>query len=293
MRFCLDHYKAFFQKHLHISREEEEREEDKERSNDTASRVKSIGGVLFWGENDVEQKRRRKSDDDDDERRRMGSTCRFMYDRLEIEAIETRCGVELESDGSECDLAGRLARERVGERGRKSGEYEKSVEQYTAAIAGARKDKTLWRNERRHGCRSERLEAIHDSVKAVELDEKDAKSWYRLGTSLMANHEYLKAACKLNTRAGSDAGEQRYRRTSAAREMYEEERKRKEREEKAVRRDLALRLRKARREDRNQETINQWKQTLGWTGLGRGDCWRPTFLPIARSIENRLREIHG
>ena len=59
-------------------------------------------------------------------------------------------------------------------------------------------------------------------------------------------------------------------RLAAARGMYEEERKRKEREERSLRRDLALRLRKARREDRNQETINQWKQNAGWARLGRG-----------------------
>ena len=51
-----------------------------------------------------------------------------------------------------------------------------------------------------------------------------------------------------------------------------------------MRRDLALRLRKARREDRNQETINQWKQTLGGPDWDVEDyAWRPTFLPIARS----------
>jgi len=43
-------------------------------------------------------------------------------------------------------------------------------------------------------------------------------------------------------------------------------------------------LRKARREDRNQETINQWKQTLGGPDWDVEDyAWRPTFLPIARS----------
>ena len=230
-----------------------------------------------------EEEKEKKSDDDDERRNGFDLS---MYDRTEIEAIETRCGVELESvDPKAISLAVSRAKE-LANGFFKSGEYEKSVEQYTAAIAGARKDKTLWRNRAAARLQvGERLEAIHDSVKAVELDEKDAKSWYRLGTSLMANHEYLKAAQALNTAAklmpGSKDIEERL---AAARGMYEEERKRKEREERSLRRDLALRLRKARREDRNQETINQWKQTLGGPDWDVEDyAWRPTFLPIARS----------
>ena len=119
----------------------------------------------------------RKSDDDDDERNGFDLS---MYDRTEIEAIETRCGVELESvDPKAISLAVSRAKE-LANGFFKSGKYEKSVEQYTAAIAGARKDKTLWRNRAAARLQvGERLEAIHDSVKAVELDEKDAKSWYR------------------------------------------------------------------------------------------------------------------
>ena len=208
------------------------------------------------------------------------------YDSFEIESIEKTFDLDLKKlDPKAIDLAVKRAKE-LANAHFKNGEYEKSCEQYTTAIAGARKDKTLWRNRAAARLQlGERLEAIHDSVKAVELDEKDAKSWYRLGTSLLANHEYLKAAQSLNTAAklmpeSKDIEE----RLAAAKSMYEEERKRKEKEVKSARRDLALRLRKARREDRNQETINQWKQTLGGPDWDVEDyAWRPTFLPIARS----------
>lgn len=281
-------YKAFHAR-IYLSREEEE--ENDENNDMVVASTGSGGGVPSFDakENDEEQNETRDAAFEMMGKKDEEASSPFdlsSYDRLEIESIEKTFNMELNSiDPNAIEMAVKRAKE-LANVYFKSGEYEKSAEQYTTAIAGARKDKTLWRNRAAARLQiGERLEAIHDSVKAVELDEKDAKSWYRLGTSLMANHEYLKAAQALNTAAklmpGSKDIEERL---AAAKEMYEEERKRKEKEEKTVRRDLALRLRKARREDRNQETINQWKQTLGGPDWDVEDyAWRPTFLPIARS----------
>ena len=208
------------------------------------------------------------------------------YDQEEIAKIEKTAGIKIsELDQKTVSMAVAKAKE-IANKLFKEGRYEEACVQYTCAIAGDRKDKTLFRNRAAARLQlGERVEAAEDAVKAVELDEKDAKSWYRLGTALLQNHEYLKAAQALNSAdrlmpKSADILE----RLEFAKKMYEDERKRKEKSAKSARRDLALELRKARRADRDQETINQWKQTLGGPDWGVEDyAWRPTYLPIARS----------
>ena len=111
----------------------------------------SGGGVPFFDakENDEEQNETRDAAFEMMGKKDEEASSPFdlsSYDRLEIESIEKTFNLELNSiDPNAIEMAVKRAKE-LANMYFKSGEYEKSAEQYTTAIAGARKDKTLWRN---------------------------------------------------------------------------------------------------------------------------------------------------
>ena len=120
-------------------REEEENDEN----NDMVASTGSGGGVPSFDakENDVEQNETR-----DEAFKMMGKKDEeashpfdlSSYDRLEIESIEKTFNLELNSiDPNAIEMAVKRAKE-LANMYFKSGEYEKSAEQYTTAIAGAR-----------------------------------------------------------------------------------------------------------------------------------------------------------
>ena len=98
------------------------------------------------------------------------------YDKEEIAKIEKTAGIKIsELDQKTVSMAVAKAKE-IANKLFKEGRYEEACVQYTCAIAGDRKDKTLFRNRAAARLQlGERVEAAEDAVKAVELDEKDAK----------------------------------------------------------------------------------------------------------------------
>ena len=136
-----------------------------------------------------------------------------MYDRTEIEAIEKRW--------RRIGISWIRTRSRWPSRAKelangffKSGEYEKSVEQYTAAIAGARKDKTLWRNRAAARLQvGERLEGIHDSVKAVEVGRERREILVSIRHEFDGQSRVFEGCSSAEYGGKIDAREQRYRRT--------------------------------------------------------------------------------
>ena len=162
VRFCFDFIIKRFTR-IYLSREEEE-EEEEDKSNDTWwSRVPGVAVVfLFLTRRKTTLSKNETSDEafPDDGKEDEEASHPFdlsSYDRLEIESIEKTFNLELNSiDPNVIEMAVKRAKE-LANMYFKSGEYEKSAEQYTTAIAGARgRIRRCGVIERRHGCRSGR-----------------------------------------------------------------------------------------------------------------------------------------
>lgn len=168
----------------------------------------------------------------------------------------------------------------------KAGRMRDAVRMYTQAIAGAPGDATL------HGNRSaaklalgEHDGALLDATRCVELDPEWAKGHYRLGCALACFGEWIAAArsfqrADLLAPGSKDIAE----RLAAATELAAEETGRVVAQVESQRRDLAQRLRCARRADARENILSAWRQqNSGYEWDVEDYEWRPTYLPLMRA----------
>ena len=168
----------------------------------------------------------------------------------------------------------------------KAGRMRDAVRMYTQAIAGAPGDAAL------HGNRSaaklalgEHDGALLDATRCVELDPEWAKGHYRLGCALACFGEWIAAArsfqrADLLAPGSKDIAE----RLAAATELAAEETGRVVAQVESQRRDLAQRLRVARRADARENILSAWRQqNSGYEWDVEDYEWRPTYLPLMRA----------
>ena len=168
----------------------------------------------------------------------------------------------------------------------KAGRMRDAVRMYTQAIAGAPGDAAL------HGNRSaaklalgEHDGALLDATRCVELDPEWAKGHYRLGCALACFGEWIAAArsfqrADLLAPGSKDIAE----RLAAATELAAEETGRVVAQVESQRRDLAQRLRCARRADARENILSAWRQqNSGYEWDVEDYEWRPTYLPLMRA----------
>ena len=174
----------------------------------------------------------------------------------------------------------------AGNRAFASGLHREAARLYTQAIAGAPDDRALHANRSAANLALGDVDAaLRDAARAVAIDPNWPKAHYRLGRALADAGEWIRAAdafARCLELAPDD---------SAARERYEaaeyeasDLRARAAAQVAATRRDLATRLRLARRADARAEAESRWRQTMRGPDWDARDLeWRPTFLPMMRA----------
>ena len=168
----------------------------------------------------------------------------------------------------------------------KAGRMRDAVRMYTQAIAGAPGDAAL------HGNRSaaklalgEHDGALLDATRCVELDPEWAKGHYRLGCALACFGEWIAAARSFQRADALAPGSKDIaERLAAATELAAEETGRVVAQVESQRRDLAQRLRVARRADARENILSAWRQqNSGYEWDVEDYEWRPTYLPLMRA----------
>ena len=205
-----------------------------------------------------------------------------------LAAVEANAGMSLSDVPPEL-LAFAVERsKKAGNEAFVSGNHREAVRLYTQAIAGDPKDRALFSNRSAANLAlGYNDDALSDAVRCVAIDSSWPKAHYRLGVALMAAADWTRAVAALETSdrlAGPGNNRDVAARLSEARERAMDERERSIAQVEATRRDLALRLREARRADDRAAVLAQWKQTMSGPEWDAEDYeWRPTFLPLMRT----------
>ena len=127
--------------------------------------------------------------------------------------------------------------------------------------------------------------ALRDAARAVAIDPNWPKAHYRLGRALADAGEWIRASAAfarcLELAPDDSAARERY---EAAEYEASDLRARAAAQVAATRRDLASRLRDARRADARADAEARWRQTMRGPDWDASDLeWRPTYLPMMRA----------
>ena len=209
-----------------------------------------------------------------------------------LAAIERSADVKL-SDVPAEEIAHLVAiSKKLGNDAFARGRFREAATAYTRAIAGDAKDKALFGNRSAALLEmGEREDALGDALRCVALDATWPKAFYRVGRAcaslgdwVAAHDAYAKCASLARDRGDpSDAGVEHRLAHASHRACALLDRVASSVASK--RRDLAVRLRTARRNDERHAIETQWRQTM--QGPADYDAtayeWRPTFLPLMRT----------
>ena len=201
-------------------------------------------------------------------------------------AIEAESGATLSEFPPELVAHAVDQSRRAGNRAFASGLHREAARLYTQAIAGAPHDRALHANRSAANLALGDVDAaLRDAARAVAIDPDWPKAHYRLGRALADAGEWTRASAAF-ARCVELAPDD-----SAARERYEaaeyeasDLRARAAAQVAATRRDLASRLRDARRADARADVEAGWRQTMRGPDWDASDLeWRPTYLPMMRA----------
>ena len=209
-----------------------------------------------------------------------------------LAAIERSADVKL-SDVPAEEIANLVAiSKKLGNDAFARGRFREAATAYTRAIAGDAKDKALFGNRSAALLEmGEREDALGDALRCVALDATWPKAFYRVGRAcaslgdwVAARDAYAKCASLARNRGDPpDAGVEHRLAHASHRACALLDRVASSVASK--RRDLAVRLRTARRNDERHAIETQWRQTM--QGPADYDAtayeWRPTFLPLMRT----------
>ena len=217
--------------------------------------------------------------------------------------IEQETGLRTE-DLSKGELAFMAERSKAaGNAAFKTKDYRMAIKMYCQAIAADETDATLFANRSATYLAVDRAhDALVDAAKAVELDRAWPKGYYRLGMALAALERWAQAAQTFEhgLELAPDSADLEAK-AAHAREKAGALSRAKKVEVDAARRNLVLKLRDARREDRVAYMRWQFSQGLASPEHEPEDYeWRPTFLPSMklrppseRALRRNERHLRG
>ena len=200
----------------------------------------------------------------------------------------TRAAIEAETGVRTADIpAEQLAfvasgAKAAGNAAFKERRYTDAVKLYCTAIAADERDAALFANRSATYLALDRAQdALVDAAKAVELDRQWPKGYYRMGCALAAMERWGAASQALDEglKLAPDSKDMQLK-ARQAKQKAEELASAKRVELAATRRELVLKLRDARREDRIAFMEWQFSQGLSSPEHEPEDYeWRPTFMP--------------
>lgn len=168
-------------------------------------------------------------------------------------------------------------------------QYKDALVRYEEAMAcDPQVDKTLRANRSATYMALQRIEeAIQDAYECVQADPNWPKGHYRLGSALAAAERWAEAQQALQRGIQlAPENPDLEKKMKQVEQKCVEEVKRRAKQMRMDRRDLALKLQEARRNDKELATLNQLKQGMASPDWDIEDHqWRPTYFPHMRKAK--------